>query len=262
VCAGEIYAHVLRRAGSPRPLRDLVSLGLAKVFTDQAVPTGGLGGSVVVVRGLERRGQDASTAAAAVVVDLLVHDVVFLLLLGLALAFLRLRHDLSPVVLAAAGLFLVVALTVPGLALGVNARGVDRVPGWVVRLPAVGEVVRAIAAVPHGVLRDARLLGGVALLELGIFALDGLTLAMMLEAVGATARPTTVFAAYTVAYLAGAVGIVPGGLGTFEAGCVATLTLLGVGVEAALTATLLLRLLTFWAPMVPGALAARRELAA
>jgi len=55
-------------------------------------------------------------------------------------------------------------------------------------------------------------------------------------------------------------GLVPLGLGTFEATCVAMLRTLGVLLEAALTATLLLRGFTLWLPMLPGLLLARREL--
>jgi uncharacterized membrane protein YbhN (UPF0104 family) len=50
------------------------------------------------------------------------------------------------------------------------------------------------------------------------------------------------------------------GLGTFEATCVAMLRTLGVPLEAALMATLLLRGFTLWLPMLPGLLLARREL--
>jgi glycosyltransferase 2 family protein len=55
-------------------------------------------------------------------------------------------------------------------------------------------------------------------------------------------------------------GPIPLGLGTFEAACVGMLSLLGVAIEAALAATLLLRGLTFWLPMVPGLWLARREI--
>jgi hypothetical protein len=51
-------------------------------------------------------------------------------------------------------------------------------------------------------------------------------------------------------------------LATFEAASVAMLTTLGVGTEAALTATLLLRGFTFWLPMLPGFWLVRKELAA
>jgi hypothetical protein len=53
---------------------------------------------------------------------------------------------------------------------------------------------------------------------------------------------------------------VPGGLGTFEASCVALLHLQGIPVHAALAGTLLLRGFTFWLPMAPGFWLTRREL--
>jgi len=53
---------------------------------------------------------------------------------------------------------------------------------------------------------------------------------------------------------------IPLGLGSFETACVGMLTLLGVAIEAALAATLLLRGLTFWLPMIPGLWLARCEI--
>ena len=47
-------------------------------------------------------------------------------------------------------------------------------------------------------------------------------------------------------------GPIPLGLGAFGAACVGMLNLLGVAIEAALAAMLLLRGLTFWLPMLPG----------
>src|SRR5206468_1440260 len=97
-------------------------------------------------------------------------------------------------------------------------------------------------------------------LQLLIFALDAGTLWVMLHALGAKASPTTAFAAFVMAQLASTVGPMPLGLGTFEAVCVTILHVLGQPVEVALTATLLLRGFTFWLPMIPGLVLARREL--
>jgi Mg2+-importing ATPase len=47
------------------------------------------------------------------------------------------------------------------------------------------------------------------------------------------------------------VGIVPGGLGSFEATSVWTLTMVGAAIPIAVAATLLFRGVTFWLPMVP-----------
>jgi uncharacterized membrane protein YbhN (UPF0104 family) len=58
--------------------------------------------------------------------------------------------------------------------------------------------------------------------------------------------------------MAATIAPAPGGLGTFEAGSMAMLTLLCVPVESALAATLLLRGFTFWLPMLPRLRLARR----
>jgi uncharacterized protein (TIRG00374 family) len=89
-------------------------------------------------------------------------------------------------------------------------------------------------------------------------ALDAATLAVMLLAVGARPDPLSCFAAQVMAQVASTVGVMPGGLGTFEAGSVATLTLTGTPPAAALSATLLLRGFTFWLPMIPGLILLRR----
>ena len=64
---------------------------------------------------------------------------------------------------------------------------------------------------------------------------------------------------FTPKELAQTLGVAPGGLGVFEAVSVAALKLMGVPVTAGLGATLLFRFVTFWLPMVPGLILARRE---
>lgn len=54
------------------------------------------------------------------------------------------------------------------------------------------------------------------------------------------------------------IGLVPGGLGTFEGTSVALLHAHGVAIEAALAATITLRGFTFWQPMLPRFWATRR----
>lgn len=56
--------------------------------------------------------------------------------------------------------------------------------------------------------------------------------------------------------------VTPGGLGVFEGAAVTTLHWAGVPLPVALSATLLFRGLSFWAPMLPGLLVARTVLRA
>ena len=54
------------------------------------------------------------------------------------------------------------------------------------------------------------------------------------------------------ASVAATVAPMPMGLGTFEAGMMATLNVFGMSIEGALTATLLFRGLSLWLPLIPG----------
>jgi hypothetical protein len=99
-------------------------------------------------------------------------------------------------------------------------------------------------------------------LQSSIFVLDALTLGSVFRALGESVPFVTVFASFIMASVIATIGFVPLGLGTFEASSVAMLGVLGADVEPALAATLLLRGLTFWLPMLPGLWLARREMQA
>ncbi|MCA9181711.1 MAG: flippase-like domain-containing protein, partial [Planctomycetales bacterium] len=92
------------------------------------------------------------------------------------------------------------------------------------------------------------------------FLCDAATLCVLLFAMAADCHPLIVFASFVAASVVAMIGLVPGGLGTFEGTCVAMLHVHGVSLEAALACTLLSRGFTFWLPMLPGLWLTRREL--
>ena len=90
-------------------------------------------------------------------------------------------------------------------------------------------------------LLQATLIGAIA------WSLEGVSLWMLLQGMGVdnvSVGGATI--AHTAAGLLGALTLLPGGLGTTEAGTVGLLALQGVGVAAATPATLLIRLMTLW----------------
>ena len=89
--------------------------------------------------------------------------------------------------------------------------------------------------------------------------LDSATLWVLVRALGVSAPPLGLFAGFMLASVLRSIGIVPGGLGAFEAAAVVTLHWVGVNIAVALSATLLFRGLTFWLPMLPGLWLAHRE---
>lgn len=84
--------------------------------------------------------------------------------------------------------------------------------------------------------------------------LDYAALVAALVAVGARARPSLVLLAYVVAMALAIVPITPGGLGFVETGLTGSLVLAGVPADAAVVATLLYRLVSYWLPIPVGAL--------
>jgi Mg2+-importing ATPase len=97
------WQRVLHRAGEARPLGGFVSLGLSKLFLDQAVPSGGVSGTLVVVRGLERRGVRRPLCVAAVVVDLYAYYAAYVAALVAAFAVLESRGRVNAGLLVTAG---------------------------------------------------------------------------------------------------------------------------------------------------------------
>jgi uncharacterized membrane protein YbhN (UPF0104 family) len=231
-------------------------LGLAKLFMDQAIPSVGLSGTLLVIRALDRRGVPRGASMAAVVVDLVSYYAAYVLALGIALGIVWVHGDLTPLMALPAGIFAPLAAAVPIALLWVS-RG-RTLPGWLKRLPFIKPALRALGEATPVIAHDVSLITQCMGLQLTIVALDAGTLWIMLWALGLEVNPAPVFASFMLSTLARTLGVVPG-LGVFEAVSVATLKLIGVQVTAALAATLLFRFFTFWLPMAPGLILARRE---
>ncbi len=157
-------------------------------------------------------------------------------------------------------IFVTIVVAIPSGVLWMKQWG-NRIPvSWIRRLPGAAHLLRAIAEAPADLLLDPVLLGQTVVLEFAIFALDALTLWLVFRALGDDPAIWIIFVSFVMASMFATLGPIPLGLGTFEAGCVGMLSLLGVAIETALAATVLLRGLTFWLPMVPGLWLARLEL--
>ncbi len=97
----------------------------------------------------------------------------------------------------------------------------------------------------------------ITLLSAFVFLADSATLAACLLALGQPFQPATAYLGLMTGSIVATLAPIPLGLGTFEASATAMMRSLGVPFEAALTATLLLRGLTLWLPLIPGLLMMR-----
>jgi uncharacterized membrane protein YbhN (UPF0104 family) len=214
---------------------------------------------VLLVQGLERRGIKAALAGQTLLVALVSFYSAYLLAALAATGVLWLHDELNTALAAAAGVLLAMGGGTLAAVAVLRRRGAP--PAWLNRLPGIAELFQRVATAPTRLLRDKSMLATTLFLQLAVFALDSLTLWAIFRALAQPIGFATAFATFMSASVAATIGPIPLGLGTFEGSAVALLHVLGVDVETALAATLLLRGLTFWLPMLPGLWLARLELA-
>jgi uncharacterized membrane protein YbhN (UPF0104 family) len=234
-------------SGLALPIGRTTLVQLASSAANRLAP-GGLGGAVTNVRYLQRSGLDRTGAVTAVgltsAVGFVVHAV-GLAAVGIAVSQAGVIHPRLPhnwTVLVAVA----VALALAGLLLGTPFARRRLRPVLATTARGLGELVRS----PRRT--------GVLILAAG-FVTGGYILALTaaLHAFGAHPSLVTVAAAYLAGAAIGSASPTPGGLGAVEAALVAGLTRLGVAAGPAVAGVLSFRLVTYWLPTLPGALAVR-----
>ncbi len=247
------WRAVLRRAKGPVPrLGSLVRIALTKLFADQALPTAGMGGNVLLVDQLRALSVPRGTAVAALLVSMLGFYAAYLLFSLLALLLLWLHGDATPLIVGVMTTFVLVAIAIPALALWLRGRGSRPLPPPVEAIRPIRQMLESMALAPAELLSNRRLIATVTGFNACVFAADILTLDACLRATGMAVSLPTALVAFILASIVVTLGPIPFGLGSFELVCTSTLRLLGVPIEAALAGTLMLRAMTLWLPLIPG----------
>ncbi len=238
------------------PLWRTIQVQLAGA-TAAIVAPAGLGGMALNVRFLERSGLGRADAVAAVglhrFAGFAVHAATLVVL--------------APFLLGQGGIVGSAELPRGGLSVAVGVGAAVTVGLVLVRgqVPAVDRLTRRLSAAAGTMLRGARVVAGCWRRTAGLIggslllsAARALTLAACLQALGVSVPLLTVAAVYFGAEALGALGGTPGGLGLLDSSLVAGLATAGVVAGSAIAAVLIFRLLTFWLPTAPGALALRQ----
>jgi uncharacterized membrane protein YbhN (UPF0104 family) len=112
-CASLVWRQVLRRAGYPRSLWTLIPLGIAKLFTDQVVPSGGVSGALLVAKGLIRRGVPTNAAMAVLLVGLVAYFGAYLASVLTSLAILWLQGRANAALFVVVAIFVAIVIAIP-----------------------------------------------------------------------------------------------------------------------------------------------------
>jgi Mg2+-importing ATPase len=258
---GEVWQLIARRTGAEVPRVATVELALAKLFVDQAVPSAGISGTLVIARSLERRGVERPAVAAGMVVDSASYHLTYVACLAAALVVTIVHHQANRLVVFAATGFTLFALTVARFVLALPGQRAEKLKRKLARFRRLERVLAPFADADSTLAREPRVLIVACLFQLAIFLLDAASVWVLILASGSYASPGGVYASFMISTLFRTIGILPGGLGTYEASSLLTLRIIGVELPVALSATLLFRGLSFWLPMLPGLWFARRAMA-
>ena len=254
----EIWRLVARAAGSRLSFADGCRISLAKQFVDQALPSAGVSGTVFTAGALGARGLTRNAAWTAVAVNLVSYNIVYVAGLAVALGLGRLHGRGSAVIVGVSIVFTLLSAGLTALMFSLPGRASHPISRRLARVPMIHGILKHLENANRRLVRDPRLMTAAVLWQAAIVALDTLTLVALIESLGERAELAGAFVSFMIASLVRSMGLVPGGLGTFEASAVVTLHMTGTRLSVALAATLMFRGLTFWLPMAPGLWYARR----
>ncbi len=259
-----VWKRTMQQEGVRFQLRRLVPLALAKLFTDKAVPSGGISGIAFVFNALRERNVAGEVCMRVMIIDILSFYTAEVIAAAGALFVLWQHHDIRKWMVVVAAIFIAAALFIPGSILFLKRMGAnDRLPAWIVRLPLVAPLIAFLSNVPQSRqyrpnLRPLFFIE-VTMYQLTVVILDAMTLWTMLQALGESVSVFLVFPCLVFASMAAMLSPIPLGLGTFEAACAGLLVIFKIRIATALTATILLRGFTLWLPMIPGLIVTRMK---
>lgn len=259
VCAAAVWARVMAIAGHRQRFSDLLGLAVVELFANQAIPTGGLSGSLMVMRGLISRAVPSPIAITALLIAALSYYAAYLLMAIIAFALLWRSGYLTDTWFLLSLAFTGVVILIAALLLFLAHSHGRILPRSLFSWPGVARIANLLSKVRRDLVSDGMVVAETTILQAAVFLLDAATLWLALEAIGVGTKPSDAFVCFILASVVATLSPLPLGLGSFEASCVALLHLLGVQVEMGLAATLILRSFTFWLPMLPGLWLIHRE---
>jgi uncharacterized protein (TIRG00374 family) len=264
-CYALLYRRVLASLGARLRFRLAAEVTLSTFLISHVTPFGSATGTLLNVSTLEAEGIAASTTGEAIGLTSLVSTVALIALFGTGLVATAGRH-VSATYLRIAGIALVLVVLVLAIAFGVGAhpgiaeRAVRRAAGWARHIrPSIDPEKAAQTSKRLVVLARSALTGRAFLQSYGFASADLLFDLLSLDLMFLAFRYQPGFGPLAVAYgaanIASAIPITPGGLGVIEVTLVAITAGFGAPRATAVIAVLGYRVVNYWLPLLPGAVA-------
>ncbi len=270
-----VYSTLYRLVGLKEKSTHLILVATAANFVNVVAPSVGIGGMAVFLDDAQRQNHSSGRVTVVGVLYILMDYLAFFCVLTLGLIVLVRRNNLNIGELTAAAILLAIAAGVAFL-LYLGYRSVEKLGNaltWMARL--INRIMhpflhRDYLQVDRAHFYAQEIAEGISMFRykprdllwpfmysLNNFALLLCVLAFTFLTLGTPFTVGTLVAGFAISYLFLIVSPTPSGLGVMEGVMTLILTTLGVKLEAAALITLTYRFLTFWFPLVVGAVAFR-----
>lgn len=260
LCVAFIWKRILSSANHPISIRSLYPLAIAKMFSDQAIPSGGVAGAALVFHALGRRGAPYRLGFTVFTFTAISFFAAFLIAAIISLYALTTTGDQRPILTNSIAGFAVLTLLLIICGILIFTMAPNKTPRWLNKIPYYDDLTQWITTALQFIRTERRLFFEATFTQLIVRLIDGLTLFLSFLAISALVPYQMCFFAVTIASITATMAPTPMGLGSFEAGMIATLNVFGVSIENALTATLIFRGLSLWLPLIPGFYIIQREI--
>ncbi len=251
-CSGLVWRLILRRNGEYVHILRLFLLSVAKLFADQALPSAGISGAVFILHALGRRGVPNDKAFTAFVFAATTFIAAFIAASLFSFISVAMSENAPPLMGIGVTAFIFFTVIAVLVMLPFSSFHPPKLPNWLSRRRRIKKIMNMSVIAVKRISAEPIFFLKIVALQLVQRAFDGVTLWFAFMAIGHDVPYSVCFIAVNIASVAATVAPMPMGIGSFEGGAVATLSVMGVPVEAALTATLLYRGLTLWLPLAPG----------
>jgi len=261
----QLYRQVLAALGARIRFRLAADVILATFFVSHLTPFGSATGTLVNASALETDGIPAATTGEAIALTSLTSTIALIILFGTGFAATAGRHvSHQYLVLAGVALFLVVIVLATVLAVSAHPAIAGRAGRWAASVarhvrPSIdpdkaAQTTTRLASLARTALtgRDFAVSSGFAS---GNLLFDLLSFDLVFLALRYQPGFGPLAVAYAAANIASAIPLTPGGLGVIEVTLVAVAVGFGAPRATAVLAVLGYRIVEFWLPLIPGAIA-------
>jgi uncharacterized protein (TIRG00374 family) len=261
----QLYRRVLAALGARIRFRLAADVILATFFVSHLTPFGSATGTLVNASALESEGIAAATTGEAIGLTSLMSTVALIVLFGTGFVATSGRHvSHQYLVIAGIALFLVVAALAAVLAVGSHPAIAGRAGRWAAAVARhvrpgidpdkVGQASRRLASLARSALTGRAFLASFAFASSDLL-FDLLSLDLVFLALRYQPGFGPLAVAYAAANIASAIPLTPGGLGVIEVTLVAITVGFGAPRATAVLAVLGYRIISYWLPLIPGAIA-------